>query len=388
MKTRILTSKIICFQLLNRVNSIRGDHMLLVINSCKLFQHIQKKGRGCTKQIRGLTCDNPSVLQLHGSSRSTSFFLSFQGSRNNLAVLQCGMCLLQKKLDLVNLLLCAGTGHKRIHTLVISADDLLTGSLLANLIIHNTVSCHINAHICRRFVWALAHDFLKHSLYNRENLYVTVIVDSGLTISFQMEWVDHVDIIQISGSCLISQVYRVLQRDIPDWESLELGIACADSSLVFMIKLGKTGSHFSASRSRRCDNNQRAGGFDIVILAVSLVTYDQGSIAWITWDIIKDINLDSKLLQTLLERISTVLSGVTCDADASYIKSSACKFVHQTEHVLIICDAKVTADLILFNIRCTDYDYDLCLVGKLHQHAQLAVWLKSWKNTGSVVVIK
>ena len=50
MKTRILTSKIICFQLLNRVNSIRGDHMLLVINSCKLFQHIQKKGRGCTKQ--------------------------------------------------------------------------------------------------------------------------------------------------------------------------------------------------------------------------------------------------------------------------------------------------------------------------------------------------
>ena len=54
-----------------------------------------------------------------------------------------------------------------------------------------------------------------------------------------MEWVDHVDIIQISGSCLISQVYRVLQRDIPDWESLELGIACADSSLVFMIKAGK-----------------------------------------------------------------------------------------------------------------------------------------------------
>ena len=298
------------------------------------------------------------------------------------------MCLLQKKLDLVNFLLCAGTGHKCIHTLVISADNLLTGSLLANLIIHNTVSSHINAHICRRFVRALAHDFFKHSLYNRENLYVTVIVDSGLTISFQMEWINHVDIIQISGSSFISQIYRVLQRDIPDRESLEFGIACADSSLVFMIKLGKTGSHFSASRSWCRDNNQWAGGFNIVILAVSLVTYDQGSIAWITRNIIKDINLDSKLLQTLLECICAVLSGVTCDADTSYIKPSACKLVHQTEYVLIICDAKVTANLILLNIRRTDYDYDLCLVGKLHQHAQLAVWLKSWKNTGSVVVIK
>ena len=84
MKTRILTSKIICLQLLNGVNSIRGDHMLLVIDSGKLLQHIQKKGGGSTKQIRGLTCDNPSVLQLHGSSRSTSFFLSFQGSRTTL----------------------------------------------------------------------------------------------------------------------------------------------------------------------------------------------------------------------------------------------------------------------------------------------------------------
>ena len=50
--------------------------------------------------------------------------------------------------------------------------------------------------------------------------------------------------------------------------------------------------------------------------------------------------------------------------------------MHQAEHILIIGDAKIAADLIFLNIRRTDDDYDLCLVGKLHKHTQFAVRLK------------
>ena len=74
-------------------------------------------------------------------------------------------------------------------------EERLTCSFLADFIINDAVTGHINAHICGRFVRALAHDLFKHSLKNRENFNVTVVVNSSLTICFQMERVDHVHII-------------------------------------------------------------------------------------------------------------------------------------------------------------------------------------------------
>ena len=52
-----------------------------------------------------------------------------------------------------------------------------------------------------------------------------------------MVWIDHVDIIQIRSCCLISKVYRMLKRNVPDREGLELGIACLNTMLVLLIKL-------------------------------------------------------------------------------------------------------------------------------------------------------
>ena len=38
-------------KLLNRADRFRGDHMMFVIDSCKLFQCVQKKCGRCTEQI-------------------------------------------------------------------------------------------------------------------------------------------------------------------------------------------------------------------------------------------------------------------------------------------------------------------------------------------------
>jgi len=105
------------------------------------------------------------------------------------------MSLFQQKLNLINFFFAACSANQSFHALIISADDLLTCSFLADFIINDAVTGHINAHICGRFVRALAHDLFKHSLKNRENFNVTVVVNSSLTICFQMERVDHVHII-------------------------------------------------------------------------------------------------------------------------------------------------------------------------------------------------
>ena len=298
------------------------------------------------------------------------------------------MSLLQKKLNFVNLFFSTSTCNKGIHTLIISADDFLTGCFLADFIVYDAISGHIYTHVSRGFVWAFSHNLLKHGLYNRENLNITVIVDCSNAISIQMKWIDHIYIIQISCSSLISKVHRMLQRNIPDRESLKLSVSCADSSFILVVKLGKAGCHFSASRSGCSNNNERAGGFNIVILSVSFITYDQRGVAWISWNIVKNINSDSKLLQTLFKCICSFLSGIACDANTSYIETSAGKLMHETQYIFVIGNAKITAYLILLNIRCTDNNYDFSLVGKLHKHAQLAVRFKTWENAGCVIIIK
>ena len=165
----------------------------------------------------------------------------------------------------------------------------------------------------------------------------------------------------------------MFQRNIPDWESFKFRITCFDTTFVFVIKLGKAGCHFSASWSRGSNDNQRSCCFNIVILTISFVTYDKGSIIWITRNQIKHINFDSKLFKTFLECVCTFLSGILSDADTSYIKTALCEYFHKAEYIFIISDTKVTSDFIFINVSCADYDDNLCLIRKLHQHGMECV---------------
>ena len=58
-----------------------------------------------------------------------------------------------------------------------------------------SVASHVDAHIRRGLVRTFTHDFFKNSAQNRENLNVAVVVDGGNAVSFQMERVDHVDVV-------------------------------------------------------------------------------------------------------------------------------------------------------------------------------------------------
>ena len=66
----------------------------------------------------------------------------------------------------------------------------------------------------------------------------------------------------------------MLQRQIPDWEGLELGIACFDAPLIFMVQLGETGGHFATSRAWSRNDYKWFGGFNIVVFSVAFIADD------------------------------------------------------------------------------------------------------------------
>ena len=101
-----------------------------------------------------------------------------------------------------------------------------------------------------------------------------------------------------------------------------------------------------------------------------------------------EVNFNSELCKTVFEKNCTFLTGIACNAYASYIETTLCKSIDQAKHILVIGDSKVTTHFIFVNIGSTDDDDDFSLVTELHEHTELAVWFESWKNTGSVVIIK
>ena len=115
VKARVFASKIFGLQLLDRMDGIRGDHVELVINTCKLFQCIEEKSCRCTQKVGSFSAYDLSVRKLQSGGRASGCFFFFEGSRNNLTVSDLGMSLLEKKLDLTYLILCAGAGNQSVE---------------------------------------------------------------------------------------------------------------------------------------------------------------------------------------------------------------------------------------------------------------------------------
>ena len=121
--------------------------------------------------------------------------------------------------------------------IVVAADDLLSGGFSADLVVADAVAVHVDAHISGRFVRGLSVNLVKDRVQKREHFHIPVIVDAGLSVSFQMEGVDHVDIIEVRGGSLIGEVDRVAERQVPDREGLEFRIAGFNATAVLMIEL-------------------------------------------------------------------------------------------------------------------------------------------------------
>ena len=55
--------------------------------------------------------------------------------------------------------------------------------------------------------------------------------------------------------------------------------------------------------------------------------------------------------------------------------------VHQAENIRIISDSKISTDFVALDVFGADHDNNFCLIGKLVQHTELTVRLKSRQYT-------
>ena len=180
----------------------------------------------------------------------------------------------------------------------------------------------------------------------------------------------------------------MLQRNIPDGEGLKFGIAGLDAPQVVVIKLGQTGRHLAASGSGCGDDHQRSGGLNIVVAAVAVLADDQRDVGRVALDGVVDVDGDVLLLQLRLELICAVLAGVMGDDHAAYVQASLLELLSQTEDILIVGDAQIAPDLVLLDVRGTDDDDNLRVIGELHQHAKLGIRRKARQDSGGVKIIK
>ena len=182
--------------------------------------------------------------------------------------------------------------------LIVAANDFLTGRLSAGGIVYDAIAGHVYAHIGRRVIGAFACNFFKDCIDDGEYLYITVIVYSGHTIGFQMEGVNHIDVIEVGGCGLIRQIDRVLERQIPNGKGFKFCVACTYAALIFMIELGEADRHFARPGTRSGNDNERARGLDILILSIPVIGHNERHIAGISGNGIMGIDLHAEGNQT------------------------------------------------------------------------------------------
>ena len=128
-----------------------------------------------------------------------------------------------------------------------ATDYFLFRRVTAGFIIGDAETGHIHAHIRGRVIGTFAPDPLKHGVENGKDLHITVIVDRGFAVGFQMERIDHIYIVQIRRGSFVSQVDGMAQRQIPDGESFKFRISGFHAPLVFVPDLTQAGGHFPAA---------------------------------------------------------------------------------------------------------------------------------------------
>ena len=86
-----------------------------------------------------------------------------------------------------------------------------------------------------------------------------------------MEGVDGIYIVEVGRSSFISNVHRMLKRQIPYGEGLELSITGNIAVCTFVVELRKTNSHLSATRAGGSNHHQRTARLYIFVLTKTLV---------------------------------------------------------------------------------------------------------------------
>ena len=365
-----------------------GDQVQLVVDARHVLQGVEQQRRRRAQQGGGLARDHAAVRQHHGAGGLAGGLRLFQRGGHGGAQLRGDAGLLHHQLQLPHhalIRLPLGALHAAG---VVAAQDLHAAGLLTDVVVHDGEARHIHAHVRGGFVGTLALDLLEHGGQHREDLHIPVVVDGGDAVGLQVEGVDHVHVVEVSGSGLVRQIDRVLQGQVPDGERLVLGVASGDAPAVIVVELAQAGGHLAAAGAGRRHHDQGAGRLDIVVAPQSRVGDDVRHVRGVSGDGVVLAAPDAQRVQPLDKGVRRRLPGVLGDDHRAHIEAKVAEHVDEPQHIGVVADAQIAAHLVLFNVTGADGDDDLHVVLQGLQHPDLAVRLEARQHAGGVVVVK
>ena len=108
----------------------------------------------------------------------------------------------------------------------------------------------------------------------------------------------------------------------------------------------------------------------------------------IAFDGVVVVDLDAHVLQALAVGFGAGLSVEVGDDHAVHAEAAGHELVPQAQHVHVVGDAQVAADLVLLDVHGADHDDDFKIVLQLVEHLELAVRLEPGEHAAGVVVVK
>ena len=359
VQARITSVEILHLQFLDGLDHRLGNQLYIVSDAGQVLDGIQQQRGAGAQQRTGFPGQDRAVRKLDGGGCLLGLLQALAGRHGALAVVHGNLSPLHHQADFVHLPLAGLAVGKMAKGREIAADDLLLGGPAAQLVVVDAIAYHIYAHIGGRFIRSFPVNILEKGVHHRENLYVTVIIDSRLPIGFKVERVYHIDVFQVGRRGFVSQVHRMGQGKVPDGESFEFGITGLHAPFVLLVELAQAYGHLPASRTGGGNHHQGAGGFHIVVPAKAFVRINQGHVVRITLDGVMVIDPDVHLLQAFAVGFGTALAIEMGDDHAVDAKAARKEFLPQAQDIHVVGDSQVVTDFVLFDVHRTDDDDNL-----------------------------
>ena len=299
MQTRIVAVEIHHLRLLDRLYQVRGYQLKAMVDTCKMLGRVQEQRCAWSEQRTALGSNDGTILQFDRRCSLPGRFLPLTGSYGNLPEVSGYLQLLHQQGYLVHLRIIAPALGQFLKGVVIAAYYLVLCLLAANLVIAYAVTHHIDTHVRRRLVRVLAVNAFEDGIEDREYLDVPVVVDGLDAIGVEVERIYHVDIVQVRSCGLVGDVNRMLERQVPHRESLELRISSLYPPLALLVQLAEAYGHLAAAGTRSCHNHERTGGLNVIVFSETFVGINKRHVFRISLDGVMIIGGNPQTLESL-----------------------------------------------------------------------------------------
>ena len=284
-----------------------------------------------------------------------------------------------------------GSDALRIFTgrAVVSSYDLLICSFAHYCVVYDSEAQAVDAHVGRRVVRERSvGDLVQDPLEKREGLHVAVVVHGNLTCCRDIVVVDLVVVADVGSGCLVGDVHRMVDGQVPDREGLELGVAALSAVAEIMVDLREAGGQLSASGTGCRDDNDGSVGRDVRVGAVALVADDHVDVVGIAHQGLVEVDVHSAAREHVGEVVRALLAVVAGDDDLVRLDSPGCEVIDHLEDVGVVGDSEIGAHLAVLDVSGMDADDDVELVLERLEDLHLVVGVEPGKDSRGVVVEK